>query len=87
MPYPDAMLLWDELAEAPPVRLTFARFVGWENKNGRKYKGKAMDDEDFRNLQMMLGSGPSPMPAHLKEAIGWAEEMKKKHPGLAPTIQ
>lgn len=90
MSYPDAMLLWEgcalSLQEGPPLRITFARFAGYENKN-RKYRAKPIDAEDFVNMQKVLGAiqpGPAmqTMPPEMKEAIQWAESMKKKHPAL-----
>jgi hypothetical protein len=82
MPYADAMLLWREFEEAPPVRTLFAKFVGYENPH-RRWSGKNMSGDDFMFLQKAMGAPAQPkMPDHLKDALNWAENMKKKHPAL-----
>jgi hypothetical protein len=78
MPYVDAMLLWREFEEHPPLRFTFSAFVGYKNPN-RKFTG--MNAQQFLDAQKMMGPA-RPLPAHLKDAINWAEEKKKKHPAL-----
>jgi hypothetical protein len=80
MPYSDAMLVWHELEEHPPVRMLFAQFVGYKNPN-KKFPAKPISGDDFVGLQKVLG-GLQPMPKEMKEAMAWAEGMKKKHPRL-----
>jgi hypothetical protein len=80
MPYADALLVWRELEEHPPVRMLFARFVGYKNPN-RRFKAAEATADDFVAIQKVLGP-VAPMPAEMKEALRWAEGMKKKHPGL-----
>lgn len=81
MPYSDAMLLWREFEEAPPVRMTFAAYIGYKNKNKKKRKKpfvkKPINNEEFIGMQMVVG-GLAPMPAAFRESIAWAEEEKKK---------
>jgi hypothetical protein len=84
MPYRDAMLLWRQFETAPPTRILFAQFVGYKNPH-KKFTGK-IEANDFMRMQKIMGPS-APMPAHLKDAIKWAEGMKKKHPGLASSIQ
>ncbi len=40
-----------------------------------------MDGRGLAEIQSLMGTGINvvPMPQRLKDAIGWAEEMKKKH--------
>lgn len=79
MPYSDAMLLWREFEEAPPVRLTFAAYVGYKNKNkkSKPFVKKPISDDTFVKIQMAMG-GAAPMPDAFRESIKWAEEQKKK---------
>jgi hypothetical protein len=83
MSYCDAMLQWREFEKAPPVRYQVAQYLGYKNPH-RKWTGKVAPG-DFIEMQKVMGPA-APMPAHLKEAIKWAEGMKNKHPGLK-TVQ
>lgn len=79
MAWPDAMLLWDELDFAPPVRWTFARFAGYESQRGRRKWDKPMDAADIVDLQQIMGVPEGIVPPMFSEAVKWAEDMKKKH--------
>lgn len=85
MAYADAMMIWRELENAPPLRMLFAQFVGYKNPNKRWGDGQGgaapISGEDFVGMQKIMGP-LQPMPKELKEAMQWAEGLKKKHPTL-----
>jgi hypothetical protein len=78
MPYADAMLIWREFEDAPPVRMTFAVFVGYKNPN-QEFKKKPIGNDEFMALQILSrGQKITNMPPAFRESILWAEEQKKK---------
>jgi hypothetical protein len=86
LPYDDALLVWRELEQGPPVRTLVAQYLGYKPprrtyRDGGRAAAAAPNADDFMQMQKVMG--PSrPLPEHLKEAIKWAESMKKKHPAL-----
>lgn len=79
MPYTDALLVWRELEDHPSIRMMFAHFVGY--KKPVRFTGKEASADDFIMAQKIMGAA-QPMPPEMKAALQWAEEMKRKHPGL-----
>jgi hypothetical protein len=79
--YSDAMLLWRELEDSPPVRMTFARFVGYKGKS--EFKPSDVSQLQSLRNEMMKDSGKdmlrvAKMPQRFKDSIRYAEEMKRK---------
>jgi hypothetical protein len=74
--YPDAMLLWKELEEAPPVRISVAHYLGYKKK--APFVKKPIEDSEFIGIQMAMGVPAGKMPQLFKDSIRWAEEQKKK---------
>lgn len=62
--------------EEPPTHV----ILGWRYLDRKKKP--AVDEKEtlaaFGEMQGMMGTRPQPIPAHLKEMIGWAEEQKLK---------
>jgi hypothetical protein len=89
MPYADAMLFhrsWEE--DGPPLRISFARFVGYNGK--REFEPS--DISQILALQSELANDAgrnymptAKMPQRFKESIRYAEEMKKKM-GITPSL-
>lgn len=73
------MLLWEELQDAPPVRMLVAAFVGYKRPKKKNteplFAGGSAKTSDFMQVQTLGSFGK--MPPSFKESIEWAEQQKK----------
>jgi hypothetical protein len=62
-------------AEEPPAHVILAlRYLGERKSNKPKTEAEAMGQ--LQGAASLMGQAAAPMPQHLREMAGWAEEMQ-----------